>query len=110
MAVFSAVFGFSGDAAQKVTALATVTASAEVVLGSNALFAIVGRGSGANVLGGAFNLVFGNAGMGAPTAANFQFPGATVFTLQTGDHSDRIRVFNPDATAIDVYIQRLDRF
>lgn len=110
MAVFTSVFGFSGDATQKTTALATVTASAEIIIGPEALFAIVGRGSGANVLGGAFNLVFGNSGMAAPTAANFQMPGATVFFLQTGDHADRIRVFNPDATAIDVYVQRLDRF
>lgn len=110
MSVMDAILGFSGDATQKTTALGATTASGEIVLGTNALFIIVGRGSGANVLGGAFNLVFGNSGMGAPTAANFQLPGATVHRFQTGDHTDRIRVFNPDATTTDIYVQRLDRY
>jgi hypothetical protein len=107
MAVFSSVFGFTGDATQKVSALAVSSSSAEIVLGNNALFAIMATGAGS----GDFHLAFGNAGMAAASAANFRFPGKQVFTLNTGDHTDRIRVFNPDTVnTLDVYVQRLDRF
>ena len=106
MAVFSSVFGFSGDATQKVAALAASTSSAEIILQENQLFAVMATGAGS----GDFHLAFGNSGMAAAAVTNFRFPGKQVFTLQTGDHFDRLRVFNPDGVnTLDVYIQVLDR-
>lgn len=106
MAVFSAILGFAGDAGQT-AALATVTSTGEIVLGPNAIFAIRSTGTAP---AGDFNLKFGNAGMAAASATDFQFPANQVFTLQTGDHTDRIRVFNPGGTSITYWIQKMDRY
>lgn len=107
MAVFSAILGFSGDAGATAS-LNTVTSTAEIVLGPNAIFAI--RATSATAGSGDFNLKFGNSGMAAASATDFQFPSNQVFTLQTGDHTDRIRIFNPGAAAITYWVQRLDRY
>lgn len=106
MAVFSSVFAFSSDAALKTSALAVSTSSAEIVLQAGQLFVIHATGVGS----GDFHIAFGNSGMAAATASNMRFPGKQAITLGTGDHADRIRVFNPDGVnTLDVYIQKLDR-
>lgn len=113
MSVFSTVVGFAGDACVTAT-LTTGTASAALVLGTNALFAIRTSAAAINAGTGAdFNVFFENSSSGttrAPAATDFQFPGNQVFYLQTGDHSDTVKVFNPGAGSIVYWIQKLDRY
>jgi hypothetical protein len=113
VSVFSSVVGFSGDACITAT-LTTVTSSAAIVLGPNALFAI--RTSAATINAGTgadFNLFFENSAGGqarAAAATDFQFAGNTVYYLQTGDHADTVKIFNPGSASIVYWIQKLDRF
>jgi hypothetical protein len=99
MAEFNSAWGYSGEPAVTAT-LGAAASTAEIVLGPQAIFLITCAGD--------FHVVFGNANMAAATVAAFQYPANSVQTLQTGDHTDRIRVFS---TAGGVYwIQKLDRF
>lgn len=99
MAVFSSTYGFSGDAVATAV-LGAAASTAEIVLGNEAVFAITCTGD--------FHVKFGNSGMAAAAATDFQYPANSVQTLQTGDHTDRIRIFS---TAGGTYwVQRLDRF
>ena len=99
MAEFNSAWGYAGEAASTAT-LGAAASTAEIVLGPQAIFIVTCAGD--------FHVKFGNAGMGAATVADFQYPAASVQTLQTGDHTDRIRIFS---TAGGVYwVQKLDRF
>ena len=82
--------------------LATVTATAELVLGGN------GRVFSINATGD-INIRVGNAGMGAPTAANYRIPANSVATFDLNVGADRIRIFNPTGGTITYYIQFLAR-
>jgi hypothetical protein len=98
MAEFLFVSQFSGDAGVTAT-LGAAASTAEIVLGADQIFFITCAGD--------FHVKFGNSGMAAAAASDFQFPANSVQTLGTGDHTDRIRVFS---TAGGVYwIQKIDR-
>lgn len=98
MAKFSAVFTFSQEAPATAT-LGGTTASSEIIVGVDRQFAITATN--------AFCLVMGNSGMAAPSASNFEFPGSAVFTLSTSGGNDRIRIYNPGASAITYWVQPL---
>lgn len=76
-------------------------ASGEIVLGKNRTFAINASGD--------VNIIFGNSGVKTPTAANFRIPSGVIATYDTGDSSDRIRLFNNGAGSITYWIQFLTR-
>lgn len=99
MALQTFVPGYAGDAVVTAT-LGAAASTAEIVLGNNASFFITCAGD--------FHVKFGNSGMAAAAASDFQFPANSVQHLFTGDHTDRIRVFS---TAGGVYwIQKTDRY
>ena len=81
--------------------LATVTASAEIVMSESRLFAINATGD--------INIIFGNAGVKTPTASNFRVPANTTAVYDLGINSDRIRLFNAGGSTITYYIQFLNR-
>lgn len=98
MAVFSAVFSFSEEAAITAT-LGATTSTSEIVLGFDRKFAVTATG--------AFNLKMGTTGMTAAAATDFEFPASAVFTIATTSATDRIRIFNPGAGNISYWIQPL---
>ena len=105
MATYSSVFvpqesGASTTSDVSAT-LATVTASNEIVMGKNVIFAINATGD--------MNLIFGLSGVKTPTASNFRIPAGTIATYDLSDSSDRIRIFNPTGGNITYYIQFLKR-
>lgn len=102
MAMYSSIMGFGDRATTKVTALGASTSSAEIVLGPNCIFAIIGTGN--------FNLAFGPASMSAAAATDFFIPSGQIVTLDTTNQWNSIRVFNNTAGNIDIYVQKLSRF
>lgn len=105
MAIFAAIFSpiggatASGATADVTATLATVTSSAEIVLGLNTLFAINATGD--------VHIRFGNAGMPAASTADFRIPGGVVATYPLNRNHDRIRIFNPSAGNTTYWIQPL---
>lgn len=93
--------GGASSTADITAALATVTSSAEIVLGPNRIFNITATG--------ALTIRFGVSGMPAASAADFQIPANTVMTFSLGPvgGNDRIRVFNTTASSITYWIQPL---
>ncbi len=106
MAVLSAIFAFSAEKPQKVTALAAATSSAEIVIGKDRKIAIVCTANGAQVAQ-SFTIAFGTAGMAAADATNMAIPLNTIAVFTMGNAADRIRVFNLGAAAADIWIQPL---
>lgn len=100
MATFSSIFSPAGSGDVS-AALAATTASAEIVMNKNAIFAINATGD--------FTVAFGNSGMSAPTSANFRIPAGVIASYDLGDSFDRIRIFNLTAGSITYYIQQLVR-
>lgn len=84
-----------------VSALATVSSSAEIVIGNNAIFMISATGP--------INIRFGKSGMAAASASDFYLPMNSPATFDLSDIHDRIRVFNPGTGSIDVHILPLSR-
>lgn len=101
MATFSSVFPLSAEAATTAS-LATVTSTAEIVLGFERKFIIRATSD--------FNLKLGAASMAAASASDFQFSGAAagsgaaVYTISTNRAQDRIRIFNPTGSSINYWI------
>lgn len=101
MAVLSSILVPANETAIKVAAIATVTSSAEIVIGANRIFAINATGD--------ITIKFGNAGLTAADATNYRIPANQQTTFDTGQAAPSIRVFNLAGTATDVYIQLLSR-
>lgn len=105
MATYSSIFipvpSGAASTSDISASLATVTASAEIVMAKNAVFAINATGD--------LNIIFGMSGVKTPTASNFRIPsGATAF-YDLGDGADRIRLFNATGSTVTYYIQFLTR-
>lgn len=96
MAVMSAILVFSGEPC--VNAAPAGASTAEIVLGTNCIFAINATAD--------INIKFGNSGMGAAAATDYRIPANQQTTLDTGSAFDRIRVFG----TASVSIQKLSRF
>jgi hypothetical protein len=105
MAIYTSIFVPVGGATANTTTadisatLATVTASAEIVLGRYQIFAINANGD--------INIRFGNAGMPAATTADFRIPNGVVATYQVPLNWDRFRIFNPTGGNVTYWIQPL---
>lgn len=89
----------SGEAAT--TTIGTGASTAEIVLGVNALFAVSTVGTTASFI------KFGNAGMAAAAATDFQLPPNSLTYFDTGAAFDRIRIF--DAATATHSVQKLSR-
>jgi len=101
MAVMDAILIPGAPRATKIAALAGSASSAEQLLGPRKLFLITGDGD--------FHLRFGQTGMDAATVADLLVPTDAGAVWDTGDEFTHIRVFNPGAGAINVYIMPLTR-
>jgi hypothetical protein len=105
MAIYTSIFvPVGGSTAGATTAdinatLATVTSSAEIVLGRYQLFAINANGD--------INIRFGGAGMPAAAATDFRIPNGVVATYQVPVQWDRMRIFNPTGGNVTYWIQPL---
>ena len=103
MATFTSIFSpiggstAGGTTADQTGTLATVTSSAELVVGYNTVFAINATGD--------INIRFGNAGMPAASAADFRIPSNVVATYPLNRQHDRIRIFNPTGGNVTFWIQ-----
>jgi hypothetical protein len=115
LATFAAVFSPSSasggvESVTKVSALAAGASSAEIVLGSNQLFAISSIASATAAAPFNINLEFGPPGLGAATASDMGLPVGQVFTFDMSDEFRSIRVFNNCATGpVDIYVLKLKR-
>jgi len=105
MATYSSIFipACSGSAStQDISgSVGAASASGEIVLGKYRLFAINASGD--------LNIIVGQAGVQAPTAANFRIPSGVVAVYDLGSHADRIRLFNNGAGSVTYWIQPLER-
>jgi hypothetical protein len=105
MAVLTSILSpVGGSTAGSTTAdvsatLATVTSSAEIVLGRYQLFAINASGD--------LNIRFGNSGMPAAAATDYRIPANTVVIYQIPQTYDRFRVFNSTGSNVTYWIQPL---
>lgn len=92
--------------------IAPAASGAEIALGNNMIFAIVGIpvGTPGAATAANINVQFGPVGLGAATAANFAIPVGQIVTLDTSDSFRSIRVFNNCTTTnVDVYVMKLSR-
>jgi hypothetical protein len=92
--------------------IAPNASGAEILLGTNQIFAITGIavGTPGTTTGANINLEFGPAGLGAATAADMGLPVNQVFTFDMSDEFKSIRVFNNCTTSnVDVYVLKLKR-
>lgn len=101
MAVFSSILVPAGEAAVQVLALTATTSSAEIVLGTNRIFAINADQD--------ITIKFGNTGMTVATGVEYRIPANQQTTFDTSDAYASIRVFNKGASAANIYIQKLSR-
>lgn len=99
MARFAQILLFAGDAPIKIAALAAATASAAQFIGARRIIDI---NADQDVM-----VVFGNSGVGAPTAANYRIPANQQTTFDMGPNS-YVRFFNNGASAANIYIQALE--
>lgn len=105
MATFSSIFVPAGAStsgsttADKNGTIATVTSSAEIVLGRYQIFAINATGD--------INIRFGNAGMPAAAATDFRIPSGVIATYQIPAQYDRFRLYNAGGGTITYWIQPL---
>ena len=100
MATFSAVFSPTGPGQDLSSTVTASASSAEIVLGTDRIFAINATDD--------VNIAFGVSGMAAAAATNFRIPGGTVATYDTGQF-DRIRLYNATSATITYYIQLLTK-
>lgn len=78
----------------------TAASSAEIVVGKEQVFLIVGDQD--------FFLKVGNSGMGAAANTDQYIPAKVPMYFDTGSHTDRIRVFAA-GTAANIYVQVVSR-
>jgi hypothetical protein len=97
MAVLSAVFALADNKPTKQT-IAQSAAGAEVAVGADNIICVVATGD--------CHIALGATGMGAPDATNFYIPAKSFVQIDTGNKGF-IRVFNPTASNIDVFIQQM---
>lgn len=99
MATQSAVF--IPEATDYTTTVTTAASSAEIVIGTNRLFALTADGD--------FHLRIGNSGMSAASTSNYKCWANTVYTYDFGSYNDRIRIYNPGGSTVNIFIQYLSR-
>lgn len=105
MAIFTSIFvpkggSTAGSTTNDLTAtIATVTSSAEIVLGRYTIFAINANTD--------LNIRFGNSGMPAASVADFRLPANAIAVYQVPAQWDRLRVFNPSGGNSTYWIQPL---
>lgn len=99
MSTFDSIFYPTGEITT--ATLATVTSTAEIVLGNNRVFAITSSDD--------IRIKFGNSGMAAAAAGDFPVWASSYARYDTGSHQDRIRLFNPTGATITYWIQFLAR-
>lgn len=86
--------------ADQTVVIVGAASSAEIVLGRHQLFALNANGD--------MNIRFGNVGMPVASNADFRIPSGFVATYRMSSHYDRMRIFNPNAGSITVWIQPLN--
>src|SRR5215472_1666114 len=101
MATFQAVFVPSTPTPTKLAALGGTSSSAEVVFNNNAIIAIQATGN--------CQVKFGISGMSAADNTCWFIPSGATQEFDLGNSYDRVRIFNPTAGNIDVYIMQLSR-
>lgn len=101
MATFSAILTPSTQIPTKITALAGTTASSTITFNTDAIIAIVATG--------AVNVTFFKHGGSDPTAAatGWLIPSGMVAEFDLGMSFDSVAIYNPGASAVDVYILQL---
>ena len=101
MAQFAALWALGVEEATTAT-LGATTASAIITIGVDRKFIISATGP--------FNLRMASSlstSATAADAADFEFPGSAVYTLQTGPNMDSVYLFNPGASSITYWLQPL---
>jgi len=99
MATQTSIFYPTGEEAT--ATLATVTSTAEIVVGNNRTFVVHASDD--------VHIKVGTAGMAAASTSNMRLDGGSYTTYDSGSHFDRIRLFNPTANTITYWIQFLAR-
>lgn len=99
MATYESVF--IPEAKDVTATLATVTATAEILIGINNIFAIQATDD--------MHIKFGTTGMAAASASNWKIPAGSIFKYDMGRAVDTIRLFNPTGATITYWIQFLSR-
>ena len=102
MATFDAILVAGQSPDIKVTALADAASSAEQLLGSYTIFAVVGTG--------AFHIRFGKTSMSAGVTGDFLIPANTIVIFDMGAAFTHVRFFNDSGAAIDVHAKQLSKF
>lgn len=101
MATFTSIFHPATAIPTKVASLAGTSSSAELDFPNRRIIAIEATGD--------INVAFGNSGMAAASATGWLIPAGSTHQFDLGTEWSAIRVFNPGATAVDVYIMELSR-
>lgn len=108
MAVMDAILTPGEPRGTQTAGLGASASTAELLLGPQQIFVISGRGaSGASA---SLHIRFGRTGMAAAAATDFFVPACAMPTFDTGSEFTHVRVFNPNAGAIDVHILKLSKF
>lgn len=101
MATYTAIFVPAKPLPTKVSALAASTSSAELVFSNYAILAISATGD--------CHVAFGNSGMADAATTGWRITSGAVHQFELSGAYDRIKIFNPNAGAIDVYVMPLAR-
>lgn len=102
MATYSAVLPPAAAKPTKIAALAATTSSSELPFPKNRIIAIQATGD--------VQVVFGVSGSVATAdATGWYIPQGRVDTFDMSDQWTAIKIYNPGASAVDVYILELGR-
>ena len=88
--------------------LATVTSTADIVVGNRQIIGVTAAGTaGANA---SLNIRFMNATKNAnASASDFFVPAGIIQFFDTGEEFDRVRIFNPSGGSITYYVYVFSR-
>lgn len=98
MATFAATYSPAKSVPTKVSALATTASSAELLFWRDRIIAVTATDN--------CQVVFGLTGMGAADATGWFIPKGAVHQFDLGQFT-AIRIYNPTAGNIDVYVMEL---
>lgn len=101
MATLTSIFIPATAIPTKISALGATTSSAELDFPKYRIIGIQATGN--------INVTFGVSGMAAASATGWLIPAGAVHQFEMGSEWTALRIYNPESSAVDVYIIELSR-
>jgi hypothetical protein len=89
------------DIAPTTASLGATTSTSAISLGSETVHFISATG--------AYHIKVGTSGLSAASATDFYIPAGVIYTLYLNRNNTHIRIYNPGASAINYFIQPVEK-